>query len=591
MPDHRPPRRDMSKPKRPRLPTEKGEKSYPGDRLAKVIARAGLASRRDVEAWITAGRVSVNGHIVDTPAINVDVDAEIEVDGKPLPKAERTRLFLYHKPRGRITTARDPEGRATVFDDLPAELPRLLAVGRLDFNTEGLLLLTNDGGLKRLLELPSTGWLRRYRVRAFGETNDAVLSGLAEGLTVDEIAYGPIEARVERKQGDNMWLMLGLREGKNREVRIILEHLGLEVNRLIRVSYGPFQLGEIAPGQVMEVPRRRLRDQLGQRLADEAGVDFDGPVRHHSSARAEAPEPGRDPGGHRVKGKPHFAGRATAKAEAYANLQAQADRPARATKPRIRATEQKIERSAETGQLSIKPRTIADRKGRAIVVAKKTAFRETTVEAGRKSRVSKRPFREPSDQPRRPMTDNGERPTRFGRFKSEGGRGDDRPSPRREGREKPWGKPGSPGERTPRGPKSFGDAAARPPRAEGFRNRPPRRDGEGAQRPPRPYGDRPARPPRREFAEGVGPDRDNRGRPPRAEGFRDRPPRRDGEGRDKPWAKPRPTGEGGKPRTFGGGKPRSPGAGPKPDRPRYDGPRAPAPGGKPRGPRPPRRGQ
>ena len=225
-----------------------------GERIAKVVARAGLASRRDSEELITQGRVTVNGRVINSPALDVTANDVIAVDGKVLPPRERTRLFMYHKPRGLMTTHADPEGRPTVFDNLPEGLPRLISIGRLDFNTEGLLLLTNDGGLARALELPDTGWLRRYRVRAHGEVTQAQLDELKKGVEVDGVKYGSIDATLERDQGANVWLVFAIREGKNREVRNVMAHLGLEVNRLIRVSYGPFQLGELAEG-----PSRRSR--------------------------------------------------------------------------------------------------------------------------------------------------------------------------------------------------------------------------------------------------------------------------------------------------------------------------------------------
>jgi 23S rRNA pseudouridine2605 synthase len=252
--------------------------SYEGERVAKIIARVGLGSRRDAESWIEAGRVAVNGEVLTSAARNVTPGDRITVDGQPLPARERTRLWLYHKPRGLVTTEKDPEGRPTVFERLPASLPRVLSIGRLDINTEGLLLLTNDGGLARVLELPKTGWLRRYRVRAHGETDQAKLDTLAEGLTIDGVDYGPIEARHDREQGTNAWLTIGLREGKNREVKNVLAAVGLEVNRLIRVSYGPFQLGDLAEGAVEEISTRVLMDQLGKDLAEEAGCEFDAPV-------------------------------------------------------------------------------------------------------------------------------------------------------------------------------------------------------------------------------------------------------------------------------------------------------------------------
>lgn len=251
------------------------QKSASADRIAKVIARAGLCSRRDAEDWIADGRVKLNGVVLSSPAITVKPGDVVEVDDEPLPRRERTRLWLFHKPKGTVTTTFDPEGRTTVFSVLPETLPRVMTIGRLDINTEGLLLLTNDGGLARVLELPTTGWLRRYRVRAHGEVDQARLDALRDGVAIDGILYGSVEATLDRKQGDNVWLTVGLREGKNREVKTILAHLGLEVNRLIRVSFGPFQLGELAIGAVEEVPRRVLRDQLGESLTAAAGADFE----------------------------------------------------------------------------------------------------------------------------------------------------------------------------------------------------------------------------------------------------------------------------------------------------------------------------
>jgi 23S rRNA pseudouridine2605 synthase len=255
-----------------------GEQHKSGERIAKVIARAGLASRREAEAWIAAGRVVVNGAVIDTPACNVTAADRITVDGEPLPARERTRLFLYHKPRGLMTTHADPQARPTIFQRLPANLPRLISVGRLDFNTEGLLLLTNDGALARTLELPSTGWLRRYRVRAHGQVTQQKLDALRDGVTISGIHYGAIDAAIERVQGSNLWLTFAIREGKNREVRNVLGHLDLDVTRLIRVSFGPFQLGELAAGGVEEVRTRTLREQLGARLIADAGADFSTPL-------------------------------------------------------------------------------------------------------------------------------------------------------------------------------------------------------------------------------------------------------------------------------------------------------------------------
>src|SRR5215468_10758403 len=286
------------------------QNQHEGERIAKVIARAGLASRREAEAWIAAGRVAVNGARISSPALNVTRADKIVVDGKPLPGAERTRLFLYHKPRGLVTTSSDPQGRPTIFGALPKELPRLISIGRLDLSTEGLLLLTNDGGLARTLELPSTAWLRRYRVRAHGKVTQHDLDALRDGVTVDGINYGAIDARLDREQTSNVWITFAIREGKNREVRNVLRHLGLQVARLIRVSFGPFQLGELAEGAVEEVKTRHLREQLGERLATIAGVDFSAPVTSvplappapqenkkvtRSSSRPSAKRESRDP--------------------------------------------------------------------------------------------------------------------------------------------------------------------------------------------------------------------------------------------------------------------------------------------------------
>jgi 23S rRNA pseudouridine2605 synthase len=241
-------------------------------RIAKALARAGLCSRREAERWIAEGRVKVNGKTIASAALDVGPSDRIEVDGKPLPDAEPIRLWRYHKPRGLVTTHRDPEGRPTVFEKLPPEMPRVVSIGRLDLNTEGLLLLTNDGALARHLELPATGWLRRYRVRAHGRVEQAALDKLKGGIEIEGVRYGPIEATMDREQGANVWLTLALREGKNREVRKILNFLGLDVNRLIRVSYGPFQLLDLAPGAVESVRRKIIADQLGPRVARELGL-------------------------------------------------------------------------------------------------------------------------------------------------------------------------------------------------------------------------------------------------------------------------------------------------------------------------------
>jgi len=236
------------------------------ERVAKRIARAGVCSRRDAERWIEAGRVAVDGTVLTTPAVTVTEANLITVDGVALPEAQAARLFRYHKPGGLLTTAHDPKGRPTIYDRLPEGLPRLMPIGRLDFTSEGLLLLTNDGGLKRRLELPATGWLRRYRVRVHGKVDETRLAGLARGIRVDGFDYGPIEAEIDRVQGSNVWLKVALREGKNREIRRIMDHFGWPVTRLIRLSFGPFQLGGLAEGAVEEVTGKVLKEQLGAML-------------------------------------------------------------------------------------------------------------------------------------------------------------------------------------------------------------------------------------------------------------------------------------------------------------------------------------
>ncbi len=241
--------------------TPKGAPS--GNRIAKVLARAGVASRREAERMIEAGRVTVDGKQIDSPALNVIESAEITVDGKPIAAPEPARLWLYHKPTGLVTTARDEKGRETVFDALPEDMPRVMSVGRLDINSEGLLLLTNDGGLKRTLELPSTGWLRKYRVRVNGRPEDKTLEPLRRGITIDGEKFQGMQVTLDRQQGANAWLTIGLREGKNREIRRAMEAVGLPVNRLLRVSYGPFRLGDLKAGAVEEVKGRVLADQMG----------------------------------------------------------------------------------------------------------------------------------------------------------------------------------------------------------------------------------------------------------------------------------------------------------------------------------------
>ncbi len=241
---------------------ERGEQSPRGERIAKWLARAGVASRRDAEALIAARQVRLNGRTVSHPAVFVSEGDAVMVGGVAVAPPARAKLWRYHKPDGLVTTHRDPQGRPTVFDRLPQGLPRVVSVGRLDLNSEGLLLLTNDGALARRLELPSHGWVRRYRVRVFGRVDEAALAGLAQGVTVDGVGYGPIQAGLDSRKGDNAWLTVALKEGRNREVRRVMQHLGLHVSRLLRVAYGPFQLGLLPRGAAEEIPGKVLREQL-----------------------------------------------------------------------------------------------------------------------------------------------------------------------------------------------------------------------------------------------------------------------------------------------------------------------------------------
>ena len=253
---------DSNSPEDNRNPEDKPGKG--GQRIAKVMARAGLCSRREAERWIEEGRVKVNGEKILTPALAVTDSDEVIVDGKPLPVKQPTRMWMYHKPAGLVTTARDEKGRPTVFDNLPKDMPRVISIGRLDLNSEGLLLLTNDGELARKLELPATGWKRVYRVRVRGRVDEEKLHKIADGVTVDGVRYGPIEAVLENQQGSNAWIKITLQEGKNREIRRVMEHLGYAVNRLIRVSYGKFDLGTLARGEVEEIPPGAIRFAEGR---------------------------------------------------------------------------------------------------------------------------------------------------------------------------------------------------------------------------------------------------------------------------------------------------------------------------------------
>jgi 23S rRNA pseudouridine2605 synthase len=468
-----------------------------GQRIAKVIARAGLCSRRDAEAWIVAGRVSVNGETLASPAFNVGDADDVRVDGVPLREPERTRLFFFHKPRGLVTTARDPEGRPTIFGALPSDLPRVVAIGRLDINTEGLLLLTNDGGLARVLELPATGWLRRYRVRAHGEVTQGQLDALREGVTIEGINYLGIEARLEREQGSNVWLMIGLREGKNREIKRVLDHLGLSVNRLIRVSFGPFELGDLEEGAVSELNTRVLRDQLGVKLAKQAGANFDAPIEVRRPLAVPEPRPsreGRRPAGGRGD-RPPFRLREDRSAIA-AELAARGERketknPRKRKHVSILRAEARAE--AEGPRMRVERGATADRKGR-----------EVKVERFVKARAPEpAPERAPRPARAAAKTAGGAaRPARAGRGHEFAGKRDAAPA--------------AEGRRVARGPRR--DVAAprdgRPERAgpqrefSGKRERAPAREGHTVRKGPRREGGKPA-------GAGGSPSRGGGKRPPR----------------------------------------------------------------------------
>jgi 23S rRNA pseudouridine2605 synthase len=584
------------------------------ERISKILARVGVASRRDIERMIMEGRVSLNGKVLDTPVVNVTLADKIEVDGMPIRGIERTRLWLYHKPAGLVTTNSDPEGRATVFDNLPEGLPRVLSIGRLDINTEGLLLLTNDGGLSRVLELPTTGWLRRYRVRAHGEIKQEELDKLKEGIAVEGVLYGSIDATLDRTQGSNVWITMGLREGKNREIKNVLGALGLEVNRLIRISYGPFQLGDLPEGEVVEVRGRMLRDQLGPRLIEESKANFDAPI-YTETAAEEDEKPAR------------------AERSARTEHSEWAARPERTERPRAGKPEDRREKAL--GRLDTKrdDRKFADKprgakpfggraededdrpKKRPPMGTSRTAnvwmapgARPTTENKTRKSSVraeAEQLFKKPTPQNDRPVivnraeedrdwirADGPDKPEKadFGRKKSFGDRPDrgDRPfgdkprgdrKPREDG-DRPRTKSFSGDARSerPRGDRPFGDK----PRGDRPFGDKPRGDRPFADRKPRADGDRPAR----SFGEG----RSERPRGERPSG--DRPPRGDRPFGDKPRGErsfgDKPRGE----RSFGDRKPREDGERParsfsagegRSERPRSDRPFSDRP---PRGDRP-----
>jgi 23S rRNA pseudouridine2605 synthase len=562
------PRPDSDAPKAERTATE---------RVAKVIARSGYASRRDAEKLILAGRVTVNGKTIDSPALDVAPRDKVAIDGKPIDAPQETRLWLYYKPLGLVTTEKDDQGRRTIFDELPEGMPRVLNVGRLDLNSEGLLLLTNDGGLKRRLELPETGWLRKYRVRVNGRPTEQSFDPLRAGITIDGEDFQPMEITIDRQQGANAWLTVGIREGKNREIRRAMTEVGLTVNRLIRISYGPFRLNDMTPGDVMEVRRRMLRDQLGERLLTGEGEDK--PTR---APRGEGDRPAR---------KPRFGDRPE-----------RGERPDRGDRPARKSFGDRPERG-ERGDRPAR-KSFGDRPERD---GAQKGF-------GRQRDFGPRGDAEGEERARKPRwggNDRSDAPKRSEGFKPR----EDRPRRDWEPRDgKPGGKPRgegfkprAEGER-PRGKsdgfKSFGGPQGKP-RGEGFKSHggegrnDSRGEGRDGYKPRGSWDNR-----------GEGRPERGEGKGPRGEGFKPRgegKPRGEWQPREgKPGGKPRsegfrshggkpggkPGSEGGKPRSEGfrshGGKPGGkPGAGGKP---RTDGFKSHGPkGGSKSGPRPPRK--
>ncbi|TBY68021.1 pseudouridine synthase [Rhizobium leguminosarum bv. viciae] len=548
------------------------------ERISKVMARAGVASRRDIERMIMEGRVMLNGRVLETPVVNVTLADRIEVDGVPIRGIERTRLWLYHKPAGLVTTNADPEGRSTVFDNLPEELPRVMSIGRLDINTEGLLLLTNDGGLARALELPATGWLRRYRVRAHGEIDQDALDKLKDGIAVDGVLYGSIEATLDRTQGSNVWITMGLREGKNREIKNVLGALGLEVNRLIRISYGPFQLGDLPEGHVVEVRGRTLRDQLGPRLIEEAKANFDAPIYNAAAVAAEeevepaAPEKRERPRRDEDKRERALSRLDTKRDDRHGGARRDDDR-----RDGGRRDDEKPKRPQPLGQrrsanawMAPGARPLGEKAAAKAAKNAQTARRRGEPVPAKNDRIEDRPrtqvnrVREEdgewirsSEEPRR--KDEGEG---FGRKRGFGDRParEDRGSGDRPARgERPFG------DRPSRGDRSFGDKPRgdRKPRTDGDERPRAARGPAGEGRSERPRGDRP-------FG-----DRPSRGDRPFGDKPRgDRKPRADGD--ERPRAVRSSAGEGRSER-------------PRSDRPSGDRPRGDRPfGDKPRGDRRPR---
>jgi 23S rRNA pseudouridine2605 synthase len=551
------------------------DSAFAGDRLAKVIARSGMCSRRDAELWIKDGRVAVNGKVIRTPAFNVTEKDKVKVDGQPLADRQGTRVWLYHKPPGLVVTEKDPEGRPTIFETLEQQgLPRVVSIGRLDINTEGLLLLTNDGGLKRVLELPATGWLRRYRVRAFGSITQPQLDALKEGIQVDGVNYGPIEAELEREQGSNVWLNVGLREGKNREVKNVLGALGLTVNRLIRISFGPFQLGDLPIAGIEVVKAKVLRDQLGKRLADEAGVDFDSEMpepqaiklaRGAANPALRAAKPGAEPPKQRKAMADRTERFRFVDGRDKPREQRPEDRPMAKDRPGSRFPRKPARPEAAPERRSGPPRKVFNADGSETLFEAKSYGRKPKREEGAEG--GKPPFKKDfSDRPKRdfgdkPRGDLGDRPKRpySGRPAAEGAE-----RPKRSYGDKPRGDFGDRPKR-PYSGRPAADGAERPKRSYGDKPR-----GDFGDRPKRPYSGRPA-------ADGADRPKRSYGDKPKGD-FGDRPKRpyspRPGSDSDRP-KRPYGAKPGGAPRGDFGDKPKRPrGSGPGGDRPRRPKPKA-----------------
>ena len=579
-------------PAAPAKPVVAVEAPEGSDRIAKVMARVGIASRRDAEKLILEGRVAVNGEVISSPALNVSSADRITVDGQPLGEAEPPRVWLYHKPAGLVTTAKDEQGRETVFDTLPEDLPRVMSIGRLDLNSEGLLLLTNDGELKRKLELPETGWVRKYRVRVKGEPYEDMLKPLREGVVVDQERFQPMSVSLDRQQGSNAWLTVGLREGKNREIRRAMESIGLVVNRLIRVSYGPFQLGDLEPGELQELRPRVLREQLG---LEEAGPRAQQLTRTGRSGGTARTTPARAASGAAVdaeargKRKPHARGSGKGPGKGAGPI-----RSKQYFRGDTTTTEAPTDRFE--GGFGGRPQRGGDRGPR------KSFGDKPGGDRGPRKPYGDRPQRDGDSGPRKsfgdkPYGDRGPRKPYGDRPQRDGDSGPrksfgDKPGGDR-GPRKPYGdRPQRDGDSGPRksfGDKPYGDRGSRKPYGDR-----PQRDGDSGPRKSfgdKPYGDRG---PRKSFGDKPGGDRGPRkpygdkpggDRGPRKP-YGDRP-QRDGDSGPRKSFGDKPYGDRGPRKPYGdkpGGDrgPRKP-YGDRPDRPR-SGPK----GGAPRGGKPPR---